>query len=477
MLIDTGSLITLSEWTIRIAALVVVPQRRAPAAARGWLLLILFVPFAGLALYLLIGRPAFPAWRQRRAETMAALRQETPPDGTSGATPDGAEGPASEIAHLASAVGAWPPVAGNGLTFHPDYEECITHIIADIDAASHSVDLLAYIFASDRIGERVAAALRRAGERGVRCRVLFDPVGSARWRSRTQALLRDSGASYRQALPLRILRGFTRRDLRNHRKLYLIDGLTGGGIGWIGSQNIVAPDFRPGVVNRELMVRARGPLVAQMQLQFETDWHLESGGALPLPLAAPEAGRGMAGTAVAQLLPSGPDFAVEGFQSLLVWQLHRAMRRVVIVTPYFIPDTDLLAALRTALLRGVEVDLLLSHVMDQPLVGLAQRSFYAELLAMGVNIHRFPHYLLHAKNLVIDDHLAVVGSSNIDIRSFQLNLELNLLLLDAASVAGVATIQQAWLAESEPLRAEDWNRRPFVQRVVENIARLFDSLI
>ncbi len=456
MSIDAGTLVTLSEWAIRIAAVIVVPQRRAPAAARSWLLLILFVPYAGLALYLMIGRPRLPPWRHRRAAELATLRA--------------GEGAAeSEVSRFAAAVGAWPPSAGNQLTFHPDYEECVTRLIADIDQASHSVDMLAYIFASDRIGERVAAALRRAQERGVTCRVLFDPVGSARWRGRTQRLLARSGARYRQALPLRMLKGFTRRDLRNHRKLYLVDGR----IGWIGSQNIVAPDFRPGIVNRELMVRAEGPLVVQMQVQFDTDWCLESGEDMPPRPADPPP----AGDAVAQLLPSGPDLPVEAFQSLLVWQLHRAEQRVVIVTPYFIPDTDLLAALRSAVLRGVEVHLLLSHVMDQPLVGLAQRSYYGELLAMGVMIHRFPHYLLHAKNLVIDERLAIVGSSNIDLRSFQLNLEINLLLLDDGSVRQVAAIQRDWLEESEPLLADEWRQRPFRQRIVENIARLFDSLV
>ena len=455
--ISTAGLVTLAGWIIRVAAVIVVPLKRAPAAARGWLLLILFEPFIGLPLYLLIGRPRFPRWRRRR---FLALEDPLP------AEPDG---PASEITRFAEALGAFAPTAGNRISLHAEYEECITRLIADIDSATGSVDLLAYIFASDRIGERVAAALRRAHARGVVCRVLFDPVGSARWRRRTQALLRESGAHYREALPLRILKGFTRRDLRNHRKLYLIDAR----IGWIGSQNIVAPDFRPGIVNRELVVRTEGPLVAQMQSQFETDWHLESGD--PLPASAPPTAA--LGDAEAQLLPSGPDYPVEGFQSLLVWQLHRATSRVVIVTPYFIPDTDLLSAMRSAVLRGVEVHLLVSQVMDQPLVGMAQRSFYADLMAMGVRIHRFPRYLLHAKNLSIDEDLAIVGSSNVDLRSFQLNLELSLLLLDRASVFEVIAIQQRWLEESEPLDPAAWAKRPIALRVIENVARLFDSLI
>ena len=455
--VSTAGLVALAGWLIRIAAVIVVPLKRAPAAARGWLLLILFEPFIGLPLYLMIGRPTFPASRRRRFLSLSHL-YDLP-----------ARGPDTETTRFARALGAWPATAGNRVTMHADYDDSITRLIADIDAAERSVDLLAYIFASDRVGERVAAALRRAGARGVACRVLFDPVGAARWRKRTQALLRDSGAQYRQALPLRILKGFTRRDLRNHRKLYMIDGR----IGWIGSQNIVAPDFRPGIVNRELIVRAEGPLATQMQCQFEVDWHMES----QEPAPPPPAPQPDAGEAVAQLLPSGPDYPVEGFQSLLVWQLHRAQRRAIIVTPYFIPDADLFAAMRSAVLRGVDVHLLVSRVMDQPLVGMAQRSFYADMLAIGVHIHRFPRYLLHAKNVSIDEDLAIVGSSNVDLRSFQLNLELSLLLLDRPSVFQVIAIQQKWLAESELLNAAEWAQRPLPLRVAENIARLFDSLI
>jgi cardiolipin synthase len=177
------------------------------------------------------------------------------------------------------------------------------------------------------------------------------------------------------------------------------------------------------------------------------------------------------------LLPSGADYPLEGFQSLLVWQVHQARSHVIMVTPYFIPDEGLLAALRTAVARGVRVDLVLSGVVDQPIVNLSQSSYYESLLVAGVNIYLYRGFLLHAKNVGIDGRLAIVGSSNVDLRSFQLNQEASLLLYDLASVERVNAIHKGYLAGSDRLEPEVWRGRPTRRRFVENIARLFNSLL
>jgi cardiolipin synthase len=370
-----------------------VPLRRPPAATASWLLLIFFFPGAGLLLYLFIGRPRFPAARERRWRELdpfcadVAKRLE-----------DAAGCDAGEVEQFARILGRMPCASGNGVELIDDYDGLVDRLVADIDAAQHRVDLLVYIYANDAVGQRVAAALAKAVERGVHCRVMFDPVGSHHWRRGTRRLLQCGGVEVREALPVHLLWRRSRADMRNHRKLFVIDGT----IGYAGSQNLVDKAFRPGIVNRELVARVTGPAVASMAAVVEGDWSIEgSEPPAPSPVAIPQ----RTGDACVQLLPSGADFPLEGFETLLVWQLHRARRRAVLVTPYFVPDERVIGAMRSAAARGVTVQLVVSAVVDQRIVHLAQCSYFEELLAAGIHIYQFRDYLLHAKNVSIDGEL------------------------------------------------------------------------
>lgn len=457
------------EWAIRIGALAIVPLRRTPAAARAWLLLILFLPVPGLVLFLAIGSPRFPAWRRARFDALVPRLAQLADQQRAIFPVDAEAGAAAPLAALAERLGHMTVCGGNSAELIDDYEETIARLIADIDGARRSVRIMAYIFADDAVGRSIAQALGRAVKRGLHVRVLFDPVGSARWRKGTRAMLTQEGVDFREALPFRWLRGRTRRDMRNHRKLYIVDER----IGYAGSQNIVARDFRPGVVNRELIVRVTGPVVASMAALFDTDWSLESGEP-PAPLPVPAAA---AGAAQLQLLPSGAGYPFDGFQTILVWQLHQARDHVTIVTPYFIPDDDVLSAMRTASARGVAVRLIVSAVVDQPLVNLSQSSFYDELLADGVRISRYREYLLHAKALCVDGRVAIIGSSNVDLRSFQLNEEASLILYDAPSVQRVDAILDGYLVASDAIDLAQWRGRPLPRKLAENWARLVNSLL
>lgn len=454
------------EWAVRIGALLVVPQRRSASATRAWLLLIFFLPVPGLLLYLLIGNPRFPAWRKQRFEALQPFLRETAAALAVDAPDLGAQAP---VADLATRLGHMPPTAGNTVELIDAYDGVIDRLEADIESARHFVHILVYIFADDHVGQRIAAALGRAVARGVEARVMFDPVGSHRWRKGTLRMLRERGVDVREALPWRILWNRSRGDMRNHRKLFVIDGR----IGYAGSQNLVAKDFRPGVVNHELVARVTGPVVGAMEAVVRGDWHLETGVLPDRPISVPQA----TGSAEAQLLPSGADYRLEGFESLLVWQVHQARERVVMVTPYFIPDEDVLGALRTAVARGVTVEIVLSEVVDQRLVNLSQSSYYEGLLVAGVRIHLYRGFLLHAKNVGIDGRLAIVGSSNVDLRSFQLNEEASLLLYDQPSVERLDAIQRGYLSASDPVELDAWRKRSVGRRLAENIARLFNSLL
>jgi cardiolipin synthase len=454
------------QWLIRLTMLVIIPFRRTPEAARSWLLLIFFLPIPGLLLFLLIGSPRFPAWRVERFKRMRS-RFDTLRERLHGA--EALVEPGNDVTSLAQRLGYLPAVGGNSLELIDDYDGAISRLVADIDQARRHVRILTYIFADDEVGLKVIDALGRAVERGIVCHVLVDVVGSHKWVRRTLRLLREKGVDARAALPFRPLRHRTRRDMRNHRKLFIIDGE----IGYAGSQNIICRDFRPGVVNRELVARVIGPAVVEMTAVFLTDWYLETEQLLedepPIPASS--------GKCRMQILPSGADYPLEGFQTLLTWQVDRAEREVVLVTPYFVPDDSLVSALSTAVLRGVDVHVIVSKVVDQPLVNLAQSSYYDQLLSRGVHIHRYRDYLLHAKAVRIDDELGVIGSSNVDIRSFQLNEEVSLLLIDGDSLGRLRQVQDGYLAASEELHLDEWRKRSPFRKFIEGGARMVGPLL
>jgi cardiolipin synthase len=262
-----------------------------------------------------------------------------------------------------------------------------------------------------------------------------------------------------------------RLDLRNHRKIAVIDGR----IGYTGSQNLIAADSKEGILYEELMVRVTGPVVLDLQYIFAADWFLETNEVLDGSAEFP--GPEIAGSVPAQALASGPAFPTQNNQRLIVALVHGARKRVVLTTPYFIPDEPLLQAMQTAVFRGVEVHLVVSEKTDQLFVSLAQQSYYEELLEAGVQIHLYRKTFLHAKHLSIDDALALIGSSNLDIRSFALNAEVMLMIYDSGVTALLAAEQQRYYANSRLLTLATWQQRSFRSQVAQNLARLLSPLL
>jgi len=454
-------------WAIRLFMIATVPLRRSPQAAASWLLLIFFLPIPGLLIYLAIGRRAFPKCRADRFAQLAPFFAETA-ERMAKATPLGHR-ISQDVVDLATRLSDLPAVNGNMLEFLDDYDDIIDRLIVDIDAARRHVRLLIYIFADDSTGRKVLAALARAVRRGVACHVLLDPVGSRSWRRRTLTALRVAGVDVRETLPVAPWRPRKRADMRNHRKLFITDGVTG----YVGSLNIVDKNFCPGITNQELEMRVTGPVVAAMTAIFIADWFMETEVMLETEIYVPPA----SGTAISQVLPSGATYPLMGFETILIWQIHNARKRVILTTPYFIPDDALISAMHTAVARGVEVILIVSAVADQKFVQLAQSSYYDDLLCGGIRIHLFGRYFLHAKNVSIDGNLGIVGSSNVDIRSFQLNEEVSLLLLDRPAIAKLEAIQAQALEQSAAIDLETWRQRPKLQQIGEGLARLVSPLL
>lgn len=462
------------EWIIRIAMLVVVPLRRSPGAARGWLLVAFFIPIPALVIYLLIGRPTYPRWRQKRfvnAREMLTRATDEISHSEFCSHPILSENYAP-AAKLVQNLGQFPILGGNKIDLLSDYYGVIDRLISAIDHAKHHVHILTYIFADDRTGSKVIDALLKAAERGVDCKVLMDAVGSRRWSHAVIDRLTGGGVQVARALPVSFFRRRSARaDLRNHRKIAIIDA----SMGYIGSQNIIDAEYAPGLFNRELVVHVAGPVVLEMQAVFAADWYLETGQVLDDAAFFPH--RHGEGSMMAQLLPSGPDYPVAGAGRLIVALIHNARRRIVITTPYFIPDVALVEALETAVLRGVKVDIILSKASDSVLVGLAQRSYYDQMLRAGLSIYLFGDGLLHAKHIMIDDLISVIGSTNIDIRSFQLNAEASLIIYDEKIGLMLDAEQNKNINASVLLTAENWSKRSRPYKLLENIARLVSPLL
>jgi cardiolipin synthase len=469
-----GILYYASEWAIRLGMLVVVPFRRPPASANAWLLLVFFQPWVGLALYFVIGRPELPRWRTEKLrqlrpelEAIAARLRGHPNVDQPALDPRLTEG-----VRLAQNLSQLPVLGGNSAELLDDYAGSVRRLVADIDAARDHVHLLYYIFADDAVGRLVTEALSRAVKRGVTCRVLIDALGARRALRTLLPKLAEAGVEAHRVLPAGLLRLWGARvDLRNHRKIAVIDGQ----VGYTGSQNLVDADFKKGITYEELVVRVTGPVVLGLQFVFVTDWYLETDRLLDTPGIFPDPE--VAGDVPAQPLPSGPNWAPAAIQRVVVALIYGARERVVITTPYFVPDGALLQALQTAVLRGVEVHLVVSWQADQMLVSLAQKSYYAQLLEAGVRIHRYRAAFLHAKHLSIDGEVAMIGSSNMDIRSFLLNAEIAVLFYSREVTARLRAEQERYFAGSELLDLETWRRRPLLSKVAENTARLMSALL
>ncbi|HBS29872.1 MAG TPA: cardiolipin synthase [Phycisphaerales bacterium] len=476
----TGWAYLAAEWTVRLVMLPVAVRRRRPSSAMAWLLLIFLIPWLGLVAYLLVGRQRLGRARCERArrahevvrratEAHASAREHTVHPHYSSRQAD--------LVAVAEKIGQSPILGGNALEGVADTEEAIKRIIEDIDQATSHVHVLIYIYGDDRTGRRVGEALMRAAARGVCCRVLVDAVGSKRMLRGLAPRLREGGVEVVALLPVNLARLLlSRLDIRNHRKQVIIDGRTA----WTGSQNIVDPDY--GRKNapqwRDLMLRVRGPAVLALQRVFLEDWYAETGRLLGDDehgsiLPAPET----PGESAVQVVPSGPHMLSRTLQDLYLAGIQEGERRIIITSPYFVPDEPVMAALRVAVMRGVRVDIIVPAKTDNAIVNAASRAYFRELVLSGANIHLHRDGLLHSKTMCVDDSFAMIGSSNFDIRSFDINFELNLLIFGPAVTTRLRALQERYITESTLMTERDATTTTRVRRYAEDFARLFSPLL
>jgi cardiolipin synthase len=261
--------------------------------------------------------------------------------------------------------------------------------------------------------------------------------------------------------------------LRNHRKIVVVDGAAA----FFGSQNIVTAHANRGMVNEEMLVRATGPIVRQLEAVLLGDRYLEVGSMPSEGVDLPAARRERMDHGVAQVVPSGPGYSEGTAEALMIALMYGARSRVVLTSPYVIPSEPFLVAMNSTARRGVSVSLIVDAESNKPLVQLAQQSYYDGMLKAGVAIYRHNGSFLHAKHMSVDDDVALIGSSNLDIRSFALNAEVSVLIYDRAVVAEIKKIQDSYLQHTDQVTIEERRALPLPRRAMENLARLTDSLL
>lgn len=478
-----GLIVFTVDLIIRIGAIFIVPRNRRPTSGMAWLLAIFFLPFIGTILFLIIGSRRLPRARRRKQEEVDQLikdvsaRAET----TIQLEPDGANAALFNVVSLNKNLGAFSLVGYNTATLHRVYEESLASMTEAVRNAQDFVHVQFYILSFDKTTRDFFAAMAEAVARGVTVRVLLDHIASVRTVGNRKTIreLNRIGVQWSYMLPVRPWRGeYQRPDLRNHRKILVVDGT----VGFMGSQNLIDSSYnkrvniRRGLHWRDVMTRLEGPVVYSLNAVFLSDWYAETNELITgWVKTAPS--KPVGGELECQVVPSGPGFVGENNLQMFVSLLYSASHRISITSPYFVPDESILYALVAATARGVTVELFVSEIGDQALVYHAQRSYYEEILRAGVRIFMYkPPYILHSKHFTIDDDISVIGSSNMDQRSFSLNMEVSMMVHGESFVRDLDEITEFYRQNSRELTLDEWLKQPLRSTLLDNLARLTSAL-
>ena len=480
--LEAAALIALHVAVVAGVGLRVVLARHAPGSAVAWILLTAVLPVAGVVAYALIGeRPI----GRRRADYARGFFARLPAavDGLTGherAEPESLPAPWDGLARLACRSTGMPLMARSKFRLIDGAEQILREIIADVDAATSSVEMEFYIWNPGGTADEVAAALARAVARGVEVRVLLDALGSKEFfRSEWPERMRADGIRLESALDVKPWRiPFRRIDLRLHRKIVVIDDR----VAYTGSMNLVDPRcFKQGAGVGEwvdAMTRAEGPIVGALRSVFVFDWGMQTGEAPELRAERHRDGwHASDGRQVAQVVMSGPGTDETANLRLIIQAIANARHSIVLTTPYFVADASLALALENAALRGCEVTLVVPDRNDSWLVEYASRWFFEDLVASGVRIRRYTGGLLHTKSITVDGEVSLFGTANLDIRSLSLNFELMLAIYDAAFTADLLELQRGYVAGSTAVVPEQWRKRPLGERIKEGFAYLAAPLL
>ncbi|WP_372801807.1 cardiolipin synthase [Paracoccus seriniphilus] len=465
---------TFIGWALIVRIL--LRPRLDPSTRFAWIMVIEAVPVLGILAYLLFGEV-----RMNQADVLRMADVRDRLTGLRIPSPDILWEPpnfARPVIAANEAVGGMPVLTGNRINLLEESDGAIDRLVEAIDGAQDHVHILFYIWLSDLSGLKVKEAVIRAALRGVSCRVIVDALGSRSMvRSQHWQDMKRSGVECVTAFPLGVpffSMLFRRLDLRNHRKILIVDNR----IAFTGSRNCadmafaIKPRYAPWV---DVLFSVEGPAIRQLQSVFLGDWMSytgeDLGGMLQLVNVVDTPG------CAAQVVATGPDLRAGSIADCMMGMLYAAREHVLITTPYYVPDASLDAAVRAAARRGVDVTMILPERNDSLVVGATSQGFYADLLSAGVKLHLFRDGLLHSKIMTVDGRMALIGSANLDRRSFELNYEVNMALFGDELIAGIDARQASYLERSDELTLEDVQNWGALRRLRNNLLALASPLL
>lgn len=459
---------------------VMLRERTETPARVAWVAVLISFPIVGVLAEAIFGNVSVGRRRSKRLEEVEKLLPPLalPDDGLQAAWTDDVPDEYAHLFRLGESICEMPPVDGNQAVLFEESDAAIDAMVADIDAAQEHVHLTVYIWLTDNSGLKIVEALKRAARRGVICRAIADDIGSMGLiRSRHWKDMQGAGVRLSAALPIGnpFLRMFRRRlDLRNHRKLLVIDDQ----VTYCGSRNLadaaftIKAKFAPWV---DIVMRVDGPVARQNQHLFVEDWMVQVDEDLSDVLRRPFAHRTEG--FVAQVIGSGPTDRRSAIPEMFETLMHTARRELVVTTPYYLPAESIQSALRAAAYRGVDTTLVVPARNDSWIVGGASRSHYLTLLEAGVKIFEYEEGLLHAKTLTLDGAATMLGSTNLDPRSFRLNFENNLLFCDRRMTEAVRERQRQYVAKSRPVTLEEVRSWSVPRRLWQNGLAMLGPLL
>jgi cardiolipin synthase len=470
-------------FALALVPLVLV-RRKEPSSTIAWILALVLIPPVGATLFLLFGRDRVRLPAKRKRELDAAVRAQLAASMSANAKEEQNEDEsalvsATEIERSLFRVGArlthTRATVRNRVEVLAEGGATYDALGTAIDGARHHVHAQYYLIRDDATGAWFRDRLAAAARRGVTVRLLTDGFGCFVLGRGWRRPLRKAGARVAEFLPMRSVL-LQPVNLRNHRKIVVVDGE----VAFTGGFN-VGDEYRAGEMRsvgawRDVHLRIEGPAAAQLQQVFFQDWAFATGDPIEPEAYFPHEVRGC-GDATVAVVPSGPDTRTEAIHHLFFGAIVAAQHEVLVTTPYFVPTESLMVAMEVAAMRGVRVRLLLPARSNHRVTFHAGRSFYAQLLEAGVEILEYEPGIVHAKTLVVDGRVALVGSANMDLRSFRLNFEVHALVHDATTAAKLVEMFEGYAAKSRRVELDAWRARPWPLRVKEGAARLVSPLL
>ena len=452
--------------------LVIIFENRNPVKTIAWCMVLTFMPVIGLLIYILFGMDNRHR-RQIKDEDLSRLKgitEITQSDDILSEMPV----PQKPLADMLRKMNKSFLLSGNDVEIITDFQTMSDRLIADIEGARHHINMLFFKFEDDAAGRRIADALIRKSEEGVQVRLIYDDAGNLMVPRRFYRKLRKHGIQVRGFI--RIFPPILSRDYnsRNHRKVVVIDGR----VGYMGGMNI-AQRYAEGLkwgIWRDTHMRITGPAVSELQTSFLTDWKFTKGDEPDLDPMYPY--NPPSGNTLMQIVTGGPMDKWNVMMQAYMTAIASARHHAYLQSPYFIPPEPIMKTLQNAALSGVDVRVMIPYRGDKGVLPpWASRSYFKEALNAGIRIYLYRKGYMHAKTMTIDDSLVTIGSTNIDFRGFEQDFEINAFMYDESMARQQRDIFLEDLKDAELIDPLEWDRRPFIDKAKESVARIFSQVL